>query len=75
MAKPIKYSAHALKRMLQRRIRQGQVEQVVSSPTQTSRAKRPGAKKLLKALSHARKLCVIVEDAGEFLFVITAYWK
>lgn len=71
--KPIRYEAHAHKRLKMRGITEDQVKATIRKPTSSGKARRKGALKLTKKLSPKRSITVIIEEEARFIRVVAAY--
>ncbi len=71
---PIIYDTHALRRMRQRGITEGQVREVLGNPDSTKPAKQPGAYLLTKKLVGGRELLVVRRQAEDAITVYSVWW-
>ena len=72
--KKLLYETHAVMRMRQRSISEDQVEEAILSPDHTRKARRRGARRVEKRISTRRRLAVIIEEAPDFIRILTAFW-
>ena len=72
--KPIEFSEHASKRMLQRGLSINQVTGAVRCPTRVIAGNTDYTKRFERDFPNGRFLVVIAEECDDCLKVVTAYW-